>query len=167
MAGQVEHRKGRWRPSPEVVTAAGRSHPLHCVSGTVVRPGGGDEQAASAVVHDELLLLDLEGREHAFQLEELQVAAHFGDAISVLSAGDEPRPVIVVKNHSSDSTYYNEEAMLRLFLREPRGVLWTALLICTCFTPLIFGVPWALLKRARARRAVAKFKGELEFVSVA
>ncbi len=150
-----------------MVTAVGRSHPLHCVSGTVVGPGGVDERAASAVVHDELLLLDPEGREHAFQLEELQVAARFGDTVSVVSAGVEPKPIIVVKNHSSDSTYYNEEALLRLFLREPRGVLWTALLICTCFTPLIFGVPWALLKRARARRAVEKFKGELELVRAA
>jgi hypothetical protein len=164
---QVEHRTGRWRPSPEVVTGVGRTHALHCVSGTVIRPGGVDERAAFAVVHDALLLQESGGQEHVFQLEELQVAARFGDAVSVLSAGGEPRPVIVVKNHSSDDTYYDEEALLRLFLHEPRGVLWTALLICTCFTPLIFGVPWSLLKRARARRAVAKFKDELEFVSAA
>ena len=189
MAEPDEHRKACWRPNPEVVTAVGRSHPLHCVSGTVIgrsavadarvhdnephRPGRDErvfvapERAAPAVVHDELLLLDPDGREHSFQLDELQVAARFGDAVSVLSAGGEQGPVIAVKNHCSESTYFNEEALLRIFLREPAGVLWTALLICTCFTPLIFGVPWTLLKRARARRAIAKFKDELQFVPAA
>jgi hypothetical protein len=118
-------------------------------------------------LHDELRVRDVEGREHVFQLDELQVAARRGDQVTVVwtrSRSAEHGPFIVVRNHTSADTYYDDEALLRLYLREPRGVLWTALLVVTCFTPLVLGVPWFLLQRARARRAVTRFKDSLRFV---
>ena len=90
-----------------------------------------------------------------------------GDEVTVVwttSRDAEHGPFIVVRNHTSADTYYDEEALLRLYLREPRGTLWTALLIATCFTPLVLGVPWFLLQRAKARRAVTRFKDDLSFV---
>lgn len=175
-----------WRPNLDVVAGARRRCGLAWLSGVVVDAApasavsssqrAGHDSAAKLMLrdprrpmalHDELMLRDREGREHLLQLDELQVAARRGDEITVVwttSRDAERGPFIVVRNHTSADTYYDEEALLRLYLREPRGVFWTALLIATCFTPLVLGVPWILIQRAKARRAVARFKDSLGFV---
>jgi hypothetical protein len=174
-----------WRPNLDAVAGTRRRHGLEWVSGVVIdaaathaassRGGGNDPPSSSGsrdtrqtmTLHDELRLRDLQGLEHLFQLDDLQVAARRGDEVTVVwttSRNAEQGPFIVVRNHTSADTYYDDEALLRLYLREPRGVLWTALLIVTCFTPLVLGVPWFLLQRAKARRAVTRFKDSLLFV---
>lgn len=174
-----------WRPNLDVVGGARRRYGLAWLSGVVIdaapaaavssRRAGHDASASMVLrdarrpmaLHDELMVKDLEGREHVFQLDDLQVAARRGDEVTVVwttSTDAEHGPFIVVRNHTSADTYYDEEALLRLYLREPRGVLWTALLIATCFTPLVLGVPWFLLQRSKARRAVTRFKDSLRFV---
>lgn len=172
-----------WRPSLGVVAGARRRYGLAWLSGVVIDAAGAvstrklvhDPPNSMALrdgrrpmaLHDELMVRDLEGRDHVFHLEELQVAARRGDEVTVVwttSRDAEHGPFIVVRNHTSADTYYDEEALLRLYLREPRGGLWTALLIATCFTPLVLGVPWFLLQRARARRAVMRFKDDLSFI---
>jgi hypothetical protein len=174
-----------WRPNLDVVAGARRRYGLAWLSGVVIDGAPAGPISARKVVHDppngmvlrdgrrpmalhdELMVRDLEGREHVFHLDDLQVAARRGDEVTVVwttSRDAEHGPFIVVRNHTSADTYYDEEALLRLYLREPRGALWTALLIATCFTPLVLGVPWFLLQRAKARRAVTRFKDNLSFV---
>ena len=174
-----------WRPNLDVVVGARRRYGLAWLSGVVIdaAPAGPvstrkvAHDAPNSVVlrdgrrpmalHDELMVRDLEGREHVLRLDDFQVAARRGDEVTVVwttSRDAEHGPFIVVRNHTSADTYYDEEALLRLYLREPRGALWTALLIATCFTPLVLGVPWFLLQRAKARRAVTRFKDDLSFV---
>jgi hypothetical protein len=177
-----------WRPNLEAVTGLGRCFALGWVSGTVTEaratqpaPQGAihaDEPPKSlrrsqsvreqvAILRDELVLADADGSEHLFQLDELQPIARRGDEVTVLWVAHEGTgrtTLVAVRNHSDGTTYYDDEALLGLFFRERSGVLWAALLICTCFTPLLFRVPWVLLRRRRARREIAYFKDRLEFM---
>jgi hypothetical protein len=174
-----------WRPNLHVVKGPGRRQALNWVSGTVVdraspvtwaegsrapleAPTGRlSSEGTARSVCDELYLRDSDGRLHVVALDELQVAVRPGDEVTVMWAAPGQAGVdacIVVRNHSGASTYFDEEALLGLFLRQPKGAFWAVLLICTCFTPLLLGVPWFLLKRRRAHRAVLVFKNQLEFV---
>jgi hypothetical protein len=118
-------------------------------------------------VEDRLVVRDASGRRLEFRLDDPTLLVRVGDEVTVIWAvgkGGVRGPVLCVRNHTTGDTHHDDEALLALLAREPAGVMWSAFLICTAFTPLVLMVPWSLVKRARARRAIARFKERLEFV---
>jgi len=161
----------------DVVAGAGLEHPLGWVSGTLepwrgsqpdvgidVDRGAGGLHART--VEDRLKVRDASGQSHAFELEDSDLLVAAGDELTLLWAlgkRGERGPTLSVRNHTTGGTYHDDEALLALLAREPRGLVWSAFLICTCFTPLVIMVPWSLLRRRRARRKIAEFKRRLDF----
>jgi hypothetical protein len=165
-----------WRPSLDVVAGAGSVHRLGWVSGMLEPWRGSQLQADVAVggggtgprtVEDRLTVRDASGQSHSFELEDSDLLVAAGDELTLLWAvgkSGERGPTVSVRNHTTGATYHDDEALLALLAPGPGGFAWSAFLICTCFTPLVFLVPWSLLRRRRARRAIVAFKRRLDFV---
>lgn len=167
-----------WRPSLDVVVGAGSAHPLGWVSGTLEPWRGGELDAdvnpeasggapSRRTVEDRLTVREANGQRHVFELEDADLPVVAGDELTLLWAlgkRGERGPTVSVRNHSTGATYHDDEALLGLLAPEPSGLMWSAFLICTCFTPLVLMVPWSLLRRRRARRAIRAFKRQLDFV---
>lgn len=111
---------------------------------------------STTVVHDQIFLTDASGTEHAFQLQDFNVACREGNEISVvwaIKAGGKTGPYIVVVNHSTRQSYYNEKQLKKMF----RFNLWyflgggaaVGLVLGRSITGAVFGVlfgwvAWAL-----------------------
>lgn len=137
------------------------------------QPGAGGEEdeggggGVQRTVEDRLNVCDASGQSHAFELEDSDLLVAAGDELTLLWAlgkRGERGPPLSVRNHTTGETYHDDEALLALLAREPGGFMWSAFLICTCFTPLVIMVPWSLLRRRRARRAILEFKRRLDFI---
>lgn len=73
---------------------------------------------STTVVHDQIFLTDATGTEHSFQLQNFNVACREGNSISVVWAikqGKKTGPYIVVVNHTTRQSYYNEKALKNVF----------------------------------------------------
>lgn len=72
---------------------------------------------STTTVHDQFFLEDKEGREHAFQLTDFDLACRDGNTVTVLSAFKQEKKTghfIVVVNHSTGKTYYNEKSLQKI-----------------------------------------------------
>jgi heme exporter protein CcmD len=177
MSGMTRSSAPGWRPSLDVVAGAGSAHPLGWVSGTLEPWRDGEPDAdvnadeegklSPRTVEDRLSVCAASGERHTFELEDSDLLVAAGDELTVLWAlgkRGERGPTVSVRNHTTGGTYHDDDALLGLLAREPGGFVWSAFLICTCFTPLVILVPWSLLRRRRARRAIQEFKRSLDFL---
>lgn len=112
----------------KTVRVLGKEYGLHSVTGQVVRATknwetevrGGDGANASVTtsavttVHDEFFLTDNSGREHAFQLTDVNVACRETNKLTVVWAikrGQERGHCIAVRNHTTGQTFYSQGAI--------------------------------------------------------
>lgn len=119
----------------------GRTYNLHYVTGTVQETGKNMETRVSGgggggatfggyggtapvnirsqtVVHDQLFVTDAENGEHAFQLQDFDLACRTGQRVSVIWAiknGKKTGKYIVVVNHATRTNFYNEKALKNVF----------------------------------------------------
>ncbi|HVU95729.1 MAG TPA: hypothetical protein VHE34_10920 [Puia sp.] len=150
---------------------------------TIVRGGGGGGYTyngtgstapvtitSTTVVHDQIFLVDRDGREHAFQLQGFNVACRTDNQLSIIWAireGKKTGPYIIAYNHSTRNAFYNDASLNKLF-RYPVYYLLGAMLACLLlgrisglFYALFLAAPivWLLLARQQAKR----FKNSLDF----
>ncbi|MFT3824520.1 MAG: hypothetical protein QM731_11390 [Chitinophagaceae bacterium] len=123
------------------ITGGGKQHTLHHINGkvmqsgknmeTIVSGGGGGGYSykgtggsapvsisSRTVVHDQLFLVDETGKEHAFQLQDFNVAAREGNDLTVIWAikqGKDSGPYIVVHNKTVGQTFYNDSSLNKVF----------------------------------------------------
>lgn len=127
---------------------------------------------STTTVHDQIFLMDREGKEHAFQLQDFNVACRDGNELSVVWAikkGGSTGPYIIVHNHNTSQTFFNEKRLLGMFSYSalyPLGI--SVLAICLySILPLWYAVPFAAFIgwRMMAKQEVRKFKSETDFSS--
>lgn len=73
---------------------------------------------STTVVHDQIFLTDDSGTEHAFQLQDFNVACRETNLISVVWAikkGKKLGPYVVVVNHTTRKSFYNDKALKKIF----------------------------------------------------
>ncbi|MDB5149886.1 MAG: hypothetical protein JWQ57_3906 [Mucilaginibacter sp.] len=74
--------------------------------------------SSTTVVHDQIFLTDKNGAEHAFQLQDFDVACRTGNEISVLWAIKKGKPsgkYIAVLNHSTRNDFFHDKALKNMF----------------------------------------------------
>jgi hypothetical protein len=150
---------------------------------TIVRGGGGGGYTyngtgstapvtitSTTVVHDQIFLIDGQGREHAFQLQGFNVACRADNELAIIWAireGKKNGPYIVAYNYTTRSAFYNDASLNKLF-RYPVYYLLGAMLACFIlgrfagfFYLLAFAAPivWLFMARQQAKR----FKESLNF----
>jgi hypothetical protein len=102
------------------------------------------------VVHDQLFLVNLEGKERAFQLQDFNLAARKGNQLTVfwgIKAGEKSGHYFAVKNHSTDQEFYREDYLNKYFIK---GWLQGILMLASTILLLIGllgdgGMFWTLL----------------------
>jgi len=125
----------------ELLKAGGRTYALHYTTGTVQETGKNMETRVSGgggggttfggygatapvnirsqtIVHDQLFITDAANKEHAFQLQDFNLACRTGHKVSVVWAikkGKGSGKYIVVVNHSTGTNFYNEKALKNVF----------------------------------------------------
>lgn len=125
----------------EPLHVGGRTYELHHTTGKVQETGKNMETRVSGgggggatfggyggtapvsirsqtIVHDQLFLTDAENGEHAFQLQDFNLACRTGHEVSVIWAikkGKKTGKYIVVVNHSTQMNFYNEKALKNVF----------------------------------------------------
>lgn len=93
---------------------------------TIVSGGGGAGNSSvhissRTVVHDQIFLIDKDGNESSFQLEDFNVACRKGNNLMVIwgiRKGENNGPCIVAHNYTTNETFYNDSFIKRLFRRE-------------------------------------------------
>ena len=168
------------------ITAASKRYNLYWTAGkvmetgknmeTIVRGSGGGGATyngyggtapvnitSTTVVHDQIFLVDNSGTEHAFQLQDFNVACRADNQLSVVWAikeGKQNGPYILVYNHTTRSTFYNDKNLMKLF-RYPGWYLMIAMVLCLImgrasglFYLLFFLAPivWFLLAKRQANQ---------------
>ncbi len=127
---------------------------------------------SSTTVHDQIFLLDREGKEHAFQLQDFNVACRDGNELSVIWAikkGGGNGPYIVVHNRTTSQTFFHEKGLLGMFsysVLYPLGI--SILAICLhSFLPFWWAIPFAAFIgwRILAKQEVRRFKAGTDFAS--
>ncbi|MFL0683619.1 MAG: hypothetical protein ACK4SF_05235 [Algoriphagus aquaeductus] len=72
------------------------------------------------IVHDQIFLVNPEGKERAFQLQDFNLAARKGNHLSVfwgIKNGDQTGHYFAVKNHSTDQEFYRDDLLRRYFIK--------------------------------------------------
>ena len=72
------------------------------------------------VVHDQLFLINKEGKEKSFQLQDFNLAARKGNQLTVfwgIKSGDQTGYYFAVKNHSTEEEYYREDLLKKYFIK--------------------------------------------------
>ena len=70
------------------------------------------------VVHDQIFLIGNDGNEKSFQLQDFNVACRRENKLTVIwgiKKGKETGPYIIVRNHTTGETFYNDSAITKLF----------------------------------------------------
>jgi len=119
----------------------GRTYDLHYVTGKVQETGKNMETRVTSsggggatfggyggtapvnirsqtIVHDQLFVTDANNGEHAFQLQDFNLACRTGHDVSVVWAikkGKQTGKYITVVNHSTRTNFYNEKALKNVF----------------------------------------------------
>jgi len=94
---------------------------------------------SKTTVHDQFFLMDDDGREHAFQLQDFDLACREGNKLAVISAikqGKNNGPYIAVINHTTGKVNYNANALKKAFA--PNVFLLGAIFIGVCVLGLAF-----------------------------
>lgn len=175
------------------ISAAGKRYNLYWTTGkvmesgknmeTIVRGSGGGGAtyngyggtapvniSSTTVIHDQIFLVDASGREHAFQLQDFNVACRTDNQLAVIWAikeGSKTGPYIIAYNHTTRNAYYNDKDLTKVF-RYPVLYLLGAMILCLFlgrfsgwFYFLFFAAPfvWHFLAKQEAK----KFKQSLNF----
>jgi len=150
---------------------------------TIVRGGGGGGYTyngsgstapvtitSQTVVHDQIFLIDRQGREHAFQLQGFNIACRADNDLVIIWAikeGKKTGPYIIAYNYTTRNAFYDDASLTKLF-RYPVYYLLGAMLACFIlgrfagfFYFLIFAAPfvWLFMAKQQAKR----FKSSLDF----
>lgn len=122
------------------------------------------------VVHDQIFLTDENGREHSFQLKEMNVACRSGNELSVIEAvkiGKTTGHYVVVYNHTTNQVFSHKGQLNRVFRRN--GWLVLAAMVACVFlgnflSILYFGIILLpILWIWESTREVKRFLSETDF----
>lgn len=83
--------------------------------------------SSTTVIHDQLFLTSLEGKERSFQLQDFNLACRKGNVASVfwgIKKGKSNGPYLAVKNHTTEQVFFDENEVSKMFLN-----LWMQALI--------------------------------------
>jgi hypothetical protein len=137
------------------VKAGFKDYTLHSVTGRVantsknletrVHGGGGGGStyqgtgyaapvtiSSTTTVHDQIFLIDSEGKEHSFQLADFDIACREGNELTVIwsiKQGNKTGEYIVVHNQTTSKTFFNIGALRRMF-KPPWYFLLGAIILC-------------------------------------
>jgi hypothetical protein len=70
------------------------------------------------VVHDQIFMIGPDGNEKSFQLQDFNVACRKENKLTVIwgiKKGKQTGPYIIVRNHTTGETFYNDPAISKLF----------------------------------------------------
>lgn len=121
----------------KTISVNGQAYDLHCIKGqvlgadqkleTTVSGGGGSTYngrghvapiTSRTTVHDKIFLADAMGKEHAFQLQDFNLACREGHNLVVVSAhlrdSKKNGDYLAVINQTTGQIYYGEAALTRL-----------------------------------------------------
>ncbi|WP_051286961.1 hypothetical protein [Algoriphagus mannitolivorans] len=128
------------------------------------------------VVHDQVFLINKEGKEKSFQLQDFNLAARKGNQLTVfwgIKSGDQTGEYFAVKNHSTEEEFYRNDLLKKFFIK---GWLQGLLMLISSFTLLIGlfgdgGFLWILIGGAgwfwvwkrwnTANREIQAFKADI------
>lgn len=89
---------------------------------------------SKTTVHDQFFLEDANGKEHAFQLSDFNLACRDGNILTVVAAINIKKdngPYISVINHSTDKVYFDPIALKQIC--EPNRLIYVLALIAFAF----------------------------------
>ncbi len=177
----------------KTITANGKTFDLYWITGKVMNAGknmetrvhggggggftyqgtGGSAPvtiSSTTVIHDQIFLEDAQGQEHAFQLQNFNVACREGNALSIIWAirkGKSKGPYIVVYNRTTSQAYFNNSELNRMF-RYPVWYVLAGIVVCLILGKavgilyaglLVIPIAWLILGSMAAR----SFKEKLQF----
>ena len=73
---------------------------------------------STTVVHDQIFLQDTGGKERALQLQDFNIACREGNILTALwmiKSGANEGPYVVMHNHTTDQTFYQEQKLRQIF----------------------------------------------------
>ncbi len=132
--------------------------------------------SSSSTVHNDIFLVDSNGREHSFQLSNFNVACREGNQLTVIWAirkGKKEGLYIAVLNHTTSQKVFDSPALEKMFLSwsgilflilwfwvlySYTGIFWSILIWCITL-PIIAKVIKRIAK-SRANRFKSNFKFE-------
>jgi hypothetical protein len=86
--------------------------------------------SSRTVVHDQFFLVNAEGREQAFQLQDFNLAARKSNILTVfwgIKSGRESGNYFAIKNHSTNQEFYRDDLLKSYFIKGwLQGVLLVA-----------------------------------------
>jgi len=128
--------------------------------------------SSTTTIHDQIFLVDREGKEHAYQLQDFNVACRTGNQLMVLWAvrkGKKEGPYIVVHNLSTSKTYFHEKSLKGIFSYPILYPIAAAILCLFLYNLLPYFLLWAIAPFVVwymiQKREVRKFKTETDFAS--
>lgn len=180
----------------KTITTAGKTYNLYWTYGTVeesgknmetqVSGGGGGGAtyggyggntpvhiSSKTVIHDQIFLVDEEGFEHSFQLQDMNIACRKGNKLSVIWAiqqGKKKGPYIMAYNHTTGKVFNDEKEQIKMFRRNGPLILLAIVLagfmgsqVAGGFYILVVAIPiWWVVEGNKARK---KFLNETDFKS--
>lgn len=128
------------------------------------------------IVHDQLFLINKDGKERAFQLQDFNLAARKGNQLTVfwgIKSGEQNGHYFAVKNHSTEEEFYRDDLLKNYFIK---GWLQGLLMLFSSIVLLIGfvgdgGIFWILLGSAgwflvwkrwnTAKKEIEKLKADI------
>lgn len=106
--------------------------------------------SSRTIIHDQLFLINSEGKEKSFQLQDFHLAARKGNQLTVfwgIKAGDKTGYYIAVKNHSTDQEFYRDDLLNKYYIK---GWIQGILMLVSSILLLVGtlgegGMIWAML----------------------
>lgn len=173
----------------KTITAANKTCTLYWTTGTVANSGksmetivrgsgGGGSNGNTApvhissttVIHDQVFLIDPKGNEHAFQLQNFNIACRESNQLSVIWAippGKQRGPYIIAYNHTTGNAFFNDSELTKLF----RYAIWyllAAIGICILLGRIsgffyILAIAAPFVWQYIAKQEAKKFKEHLNY----
>jgi hypothetical protein len=125
---------------------------------------------STTTVHDQIFLVDNSGNEHAYQLQDMNVACRTSNQLSVIWAikeGQKTGPYIAVFNHTTNQPFFQDKALSGMFRRNGWLVLAAVLVALYLGTysgifylvAVVLPIAWLI----EGSLGVKKFKDETNF----
>ena len=76
--------------------------------------------SSKTIIHDQLFLVNTDGKERSFQLQDFHLAARKGNQLTIfwgIKSGKESGYYFAVKNHSTDQEFYREDLLKGYFIK--------------------------------------------------
>ena len=167
------------------------SFELHYCSGTIaaeskgrethVHGGGGGgylnngtgyvaptQVSSSTTVHDTLFVVDLNGKEHSFQLADFDIAARPGHEVTVVQMVDPSTNrgrFVSVRNHSTGQTFFSDAGISWSLYPARHSSFWAFMAMVSIFaTCLLSLIPIAIYRYVFVPAGIQEFKDKLAFV---